>query len=402
MTDADLEPHGHVLQEGGYRAVFDPRGDIDPLPGGQGLYCQGVRCLSRLALTIEGATPRVVGTSLKESHTLGIVESTTPDLLPDQGPPVTQGDLHLFRAVFLWQGACYGHVRINHHGREPVHVELVLQLGADFAGADTDASVQYLPPECLGAQLRLCARLPQGRLARTRITLRPVPGHLDPQAARWLVHLMPQGEFHLYFEVRGQVGQACLADRAWDVPVDYETAYRANVQARAASREDRPGLQVADAHLQDWLAASQADVALLLPGEPACESLHAARLLLGLDPAPARAVLAQAAASPLVRASVRQVTMFVALAGAYHRRTGDLQTVHALWPRLREALGLIDDAQDARGFIVCTDPDPQATYFHADGRTAPGPLALCEVQAQAYEARLQAADLARALGEAAL
>lgn len=403
MTDADIELLGHVLQEGGCRVVFDPRGDIDSsLGGGQGLYCHGVRCLSRLALTVEGATPRVVGASLKESHTLGVVESTSPDLRPAQGPPVAQGDLHLFRAVFLWEGACHGHVRISHHGREPVHVELALRLEADFAGADGDAPAQHLPPECLGAQLRLSARLPQGHFARTHIALLPAPGHLDPHVARWLVHLMPQGEFHLYFEVRGQVGGACLAGRAWDAPLDYESAYRANVQARAASREVRPVLQVADARLQGWLAASLADVDLLHPGEPAHEALDTARLLLGLDPAPAHCVLAQVAAVPLAQAGVREVPMFVALAGAYHRRTGDLQALRALWPRLREALAWIDDAMDARGFIACPDPDPQALGLHADGRAAPGPLALCEVQAHTYEARVQAADLARAMGDTAL
>jgi glycogen debranching enzyme len=40
--------------------------------------------------------------------------------------------------------------------------------------------------------------------------------------------------------------------------------------------------------------------------------------------------------------------------------------------------------------------------FHADGRLAQGPLALCEVQAYAFAARLGAARLARLLGDDAL
>ena len=42
--------------------------------------------------------------------------------------------------------------------------------------------------------------------------------------------------------------------------------------------------------------------------------------------------------------------------------------------------------------------DSNDSVFHADGRLAEGPIALCEVQAYAYAARLAAADLAGALG----
>ncbi len=43
-----------------------------------------------------------------------------------------------------------------------------------------------------------------------------------------------------------------------------------------------------------------------------------------------------------------------------------------------------------------TSPD---SVFHSDGRLAEGPLALCEVQAYVYAARLGAARIARSLGE---
>ena len=43
--------------------------------------------------------------------------------------------------------------------------------------------------------------------------------------------------------------------------------------------------------------------------------------------------------------------------------------------------------------------DSSDSIFHADGRLAQGPIALCEVQAYAFAARKGAARLARALGD---
>src|SRR5207248_9150886 len=46
--------------------------------------------------------------------------------------------------------------------------------------------------------------------------------------------------------------------------------------------------------------------------------------------------------------------------------------------------------------------DSHDAIFHADGQPAEGPIALCEVQAYVYAAKLAAAGLARDLGDDAL
>ena len=82
-----------------------------------------------------------------------------------------------------------------------------------------------------------------------------------------------------------------------------------------------------------------------------------------------------------------------------------------LWPAITAALRWIDVYGDIDGDgFVETRPrgasPPQHGWksspdavFHADGRIATGPLALCEVQGYVYGAKLAAARIARSLGE---
>jgi glycogen debranching enzyme len=80
-----------------------------------------------------------------------------------------------------------------------------------------------------------------------------------------------------------------------------------------------------------------------------------------------------------------------------------------LWPEIEAALGWIENAQDADGFVVyarATEEglsnqgwkDSHDAIFHGDGSLARGPIALVEVQGYCYAARLAAAKCARAIG----
>jgi len=100
------------------------------------------------------------------------------------------------------------------------------------------------------------------------------------------------------------------------------------------------------------------------------------------------------------------------LAGAYYERTGDLDFIRGIWPNIRQALHWIDHFgdRDGDGFVEYaryTDAglaqqgwkDSYDSVFHADGRLADAPIALCEVQGYVYQAKLRAAQLATLLGE---
>jgi glycogen debranching enzyme len=104
--------------------------------------------------------------------------------------------------------------------------------------------------------------------------------------------------------------------------------------------------------------------------------------------------------------------LFIALAGAYARRTGDMDFLRTLWPALTGAAawlrdfgdsngdGLIDYARAAEtGLANQGWKDSYDSVFHADGRFPPGPIALVEVQGYAFAAWRAMADLAARLEE---
>src|SRR5205823_1070137 len=104
--------------------------------------------------------------------------------------------------------------------------------------------------------------------------------------------------------------------------------------------------------------------------------------------------------------------LFVMLAGAYYERTGDLAFARSIWPNVERALTWIDryGDRDQDGFVEYARrshhglvhqgwKDSHDAVFHADGQSAEGPVALCEVQGYVYAAKLAAAALARGLGD---
>jgi glycogen debranching enzyme len=113
--------------------------------------------------------------------------------------------------------------------------------------------------------------------------------------------------------------------------------------------------------------------------------------------------------------SVDSTPLFVALAGQYWQRTRDRQTLEELWPAVRAALGWMARSgdRDKDGFLDYGRrhesglrnqgwKDSEDAVFHADGRLAEPPIALCEVQGYAFLAYREAALLAFELGEKAL
>ena len=105
--------------------------------------------------------------------------------------------------------------------------------------------------------------------------------------------------------------------------------------------------------------------------------------------------------------TVDATPLFVMLAGQYYERTGDRETIEAIWPNIEAALRWCDEYgdRDGDGFVEYhreTDKglanqgwkDSHDSIFHADGSGAEGPIALCEVQAYVFAAKQAAARLA--------
>src|SRR5205807_651673 len=109
--------------------------------------------------------------------------------------------------------------------------------------------------------------------------------------------------------------------------------------------------------------------------------------------------------------TVDATPLFVMLAAAYYERTGDREFIGQLWPHVERALDWIDKYGDldgdgfveytshsSRGLIQQGWKDSNDSVFHANGKIAEPPIALCEVQGYVYAAKMAAARLACVLG----
>jgi glycogen debranching enzyme len=457
---ADENPH--VLKHDETFVLFDRFGDVPVLGSGElGLYHEDMRYLSHLELLIDGVRPMFLGSAVKEDNSVLVVELMNPDL-PQRG--VQKGALHVFRGKLLWQGACYEHVRVTNHGDEAVRLTLTLQFDADFAdlfevrGMERRQRGERLAARLESSQVTLGYRGLDGRERRTCVAFEPAPQALSERQADFELDIVPKQEQHLYVSV------ACAADGKAAKPARHEVAFRRNDEARRAALCKASAIETSNPLVNRWLRRSVCDLAMLTTtldtgpypyaGVPwysttfGRDGILTAREALWIDPSLARGVLAflartQATEEDAARdaepgkilhearkcemAATREVPfgryygtvdatpLFVGLAGAYYHRTGDLAFVRTLWPHVKLALEWIDryGDRDGDGFVEYARrskdgllqqgwKDSNDSVFHADGRMAEPPIALAEVQAYVYDAKVAAAELAAALGEGEL
>lgn len=109
--------------------------------------------------------------------------------------------------------------------------------------------------------------------------------------------------------------------------------------------------------------------------------------------------------------TVDATPLFIMLAGAYLRRTGDLETIKSIWPNIEAALNWIDDYGDidgdkfadyhhksVNGLINQGWKDSHDSISDEEGNLVHPPIALCEVQGYVYAAKIKASFMAGALG----
>jgi glycogen debranching enzyme len=110
--------------------------------------------------------------------------------------------------------------------------------------------------------------------------------------------------------------------------------------------------------------------------------------------------------------SIDSTPLFLMLAGAYLDCTGDREFIRHLLPHIDLALEWIDRYGDVdgdgfveyqrhgdKGLVQQGWKDSNDSVFHADGRIAEPPIALCEVQGYVYAAKMAAARIFSVLGD---
>jgi glycogen debranching enzyme len=461
-TSSRTDDRTRVLKDGETFAVCDPHGDILPFGmGEQGLYHEGTRFLSRLELRLGKVRPLLLSSTVRENNDLFPVDLTNPDLELDDDVMLPRGLLHLFRSKLLSDGRCFEHLRLSNHGLQPIRVTLLLRFEADYAdifevrGTRRPARGILLEPE-VGADGSVSLRYHglDGVTRRTRITFEPRPTEVSGSGARF--------ELRLASQEAEAIDVTILCEGTDPRPaLSYQDALATVTRAPLDWRAAQCRIETSNDSFNNWISRSLADLHMMMTqtehgpypyaGVPwfstafGRDGIITALEMLLIDPRVAKGVLTYLAAKQAVDVvpeqdaepgkilhetrggemaalgeipfglyygSVDSTPLFVMLAGAYYRRTGDLEHVRRLWPNIEAALewtetygdpdgdGFVEYARRTpRGLAQQGWKDSQDSVFHANGEPADGPIALCEVQGYVFAARRAAADMAEALGD---
>ena len=439
--------------------VADHWGDVKS--GADGLFDRDTRLLSHFVLTVGRARPSRLSSGVTEDNVFFTCHSTNRPLPPMGGRSAPAGVLHLERRRFLWDKRLFERVRMVNHGIEDILLPLSFEFGADFAdifqvrGTPRLTRGEVHAPVMDGRRVSFSYTGLDGVLRTSCLAFSEPPARLSANRAEFMFSLPKGKKLDLYVE--------CGLD-ACDAPDQARWRWN-SIQARLAMRRRmRRGASVQAARnprVNDWLRQSRTDVALLttdLPTGPypyagvpwfstpfGRDGIITAWQMLWIDPSLAKGVLTYLAARQatevnafmdsapgkimhetrggemsvlgevpfgLYYGGVDTTCLFIALAGAYARRTDDMETIHALWPHLIAAAGWMSDYGDSNGDGLIDYArgaetglsnqgwkDSEDSIFDRDGCFPQGPVALLEVQGYAFAAWKALAEIGARLGD---
>lgn len=450
-----------VLKDGDTFAVFDRRGDVELLgKGALGLYHNETRYLSKWVLRFGNDRPLLLSSAVREDNAAMTVDLTNSDIGADGKLFIPRGTLHIERTKFLWKATQYERLRIRNYSVAPVSVIASIQFAADFADIFEVRGMRRerhghkfaAQVESEGAVLRYKGL--DGVLRRAHVACSPAPDELSGSEIRLKISLPPRGE-------QAYVLTICCDSEERVSRAESKTSTVEAVKPFKAAHEREPRIFSRNDQFNDWLNRSTADVYMMVTdtangpypyaGVPwfstafgrdgiitALETLWALPdlsrgVLSFLAATQAKNVDPESDAEPgkivhetrkgemaalkevpfgCYYGSVDATPLFVLLAGAYLRRTGDVPFIRKIWPNIQAALQWIDTFGDSdgdgfveykrkskTGLVQQGWKDSNDSVFHSDGQLAEGPIALCEVQGYVYQAKRHAAHMAAALGD---
>ncbi|HEX3493852.1 MAG TPA: amylo-alpha-1,6-glucosidase, partial [Methylocella sp.] len=289
---------------------------------------------------------------------------------------------------------------------------------------------------------------------KTELRFWPPPSHLETKRATFEFELAPNARMSLFVSI-------LCEDKNEPRISPFERAFRARRRAIRGKTTGIATIESSNELFNEICRQATADLYMLMTrtshglypyaGIPwystafGRDGIITAMLLLWLDPSVAKGVLHFLAATQaktldpvayaqpgkilhetrngemaslgevpfrLYYGTVDATPLYVMLAGMYFDRTGDIETIAAIWPNILMALQWIETFGDADGdgFVEYAGQsgaslvnqgwkDSYDSIFHADGALAEGPIALCEVQGYVFAAKTHAAKLAHRVGE---
>jgi glycogen debranching enzyme len=442
-----------TLKDGNTFLLADALGDIQG--SDDGLFLNDTRMLSRFELGVADRRPSLLGAAVSQDNTVFTAHLTNRPLPALGERSIPKGVIHIERVRFLWNTCLYERVKLTNFSDVDADVPLRLWFGADFADIfEVQGHVRPQRGELLPARVNRasCCLAYRGRddvERSTHIGFSEVPASISASEAAFFLKLPRGGEAELFLEIGAQAGATPSRAR-----------FEASLEAASASMRQRVqvGASISSSGrlFNAWIEKSRADLALLttaLPTGPypyagipwfatqfGRDAIITSLQTLWMYPQLAAGVLrflasTQAQSESTFRdsqpgkimhetrrgemAGLREVPfgqyyggvdttpLFVMLAGAYERCTGDRTVVDEIWNNLLAAVGWIEARLEtsASGFLDYARgersglanqgwKDSQDSIFHSDGRFPSGPIAVVEVQGYAFAALLEMSELA--------
>ncbi len=450
------------LKHGDTFAVFNQSGDICSLPSGEeGLYLDGTRFLSKFLLHLNGLQPVILGSVVRDDNDQLIATLTNPDLIVDGELHLAANSLHIAKRIFLLEAVCYVEIRVENYSDRFVEPVLTLEVAADFKdiyeirGMTRRGSGFSQEPNVEDDRITFSYLGLDREQRSATVEFTPKPEHIDNGGARYALTLNPRSSATIL--ITATCGRAL---RSSGHPLSVETARAAVLSGVETEKVNACSLRSSNGQFNAWINRSLSDLHMLitmLPTGPypyagvpwfntpfGRDGIITAWECLWVRPDLAKGVLAYLASTQATEVipeqdaepgkilhetrsgemaalkempfgayygSVDATPLFVALAGAYHARTGDTAFIRDIWPNLLAALewmatfgdrdgdGFLEyERRSADGLIHQGWKDADDAVFHADGEPAEGAIAMCEVQAYAYAAYEAASRLANFLG----
>jgi glycogen debranching enzyme len=450
-----------TLMVGDLFGVFDRRGDFRTLGSSrQGLFYREMRHLSKLVLGLGQGELLLLSSSVRLDNAILAVDLTNAEVPSSGSENRAVRTVHFHRSSFLWANRCYQRIEVRNYAAEPVALELILEFEADFAdifevrGHHRTRRGELLEPRLENSAVTLGYMGLDGLRRETRIELNITPATISAQQIRVPLGLAPGEQTDLTINVLCSVGGEAIAACS-----EADAVYQLAIQGAVLAEVE---IFTSNEQFNDWIYRSAADLRMLVANTPeglypyagvpwfstifGRDGLVTALEYLWVCPEMAKGVLsylAAAQATEMVPAqdaepgkilhesrqsemartgevpfgryygSIDSTPLFIVLAAAYFKRTGDVQLLERIWPNIEKALSWIDQFgdRDGDGFVEYGRFTPQGllqqgwkdsqdSIFHRDGKIAQGPIALCEVQGYVYAAKRLIADVCRALGRA--
>lgn len=462
-SSALADDRTRVLKYGDTFGVFNRYGDIEAAGNTRlGLFHAETRHLSRMTFRLNGKTPLLLSSTIRDDNAFLSVDLTNLDISNSSGiASIPRGTVHAYRSKFLTEGICYEQLRFTNYGLDAVELSLTFDFGADFADIfEVRGTPRRRRGEIQAARVeKECVELGYRGLDHvfrsTCLRFAPTPHGLSEGTAVFRIRLEPKEDSVV------SVTAVCERNSNERRVHSYKEAFEEHSAQVEQNLLGPTRIKTSSKRFNMWLARSEADLQMLIQGNPegaypyagvpwfntvfGRDALITALECLWIAPAIAEGVLkylAETQASekiPEVDAepgkivhemrrgemaalkevpfrqyygSVDSTPLFILLAGAYFQRTHNVSFLKDIWPNILRALEWIDKYGDAdgdgfveysrkssEGLVQQGWKDSSDSIFHADGRLAEPPIALCEVQGYVFAAKLLASHVAQALGQ---